>query len=315
MKVLFVSSANSGKINSIISSQAYSFFTLDKGVKVEFYAIEGSGLFGYLKNVFLLHYFLRKNCFEVVHAHYSLSGIVAYLAGSKPLVVSLMGSDVNANFFEKKVTHFFAKRLWCRTIVKSVAMKNSLKADAVEILPNGVSLVKFKPLNRSLCLEKLGWVKKKRHILFAANPARTVKNFELFLQAYKRIQVLGIELEYHVLENVEHDDMPMYMNAAEIVCLTSIWEGSPNVIKEAMACNIPIVSTNVGDVEWLFGDSPGHFIVNNPTEELIARNLIAALNFGKVEGRTKGRERLRELELDSTSVANKIFNLYQSILQ
>ena len=92
MTILFISSGNSGKISPIVKAQADSL--IKKGVAIDFFLIKGKGLTGYLKSIFILRKFIKKNNYDLYHAHYSLSAFVATLAGCKPLVVSLMGSDV-----------------------------------------------------------------------------------------------------------------------------------------------------------------------------------------------------------------------------
>jgi glycosyltransferase involved in cell wall biosynthesis len=100
------------------------------------------------------------------------------------------------------------------------------------------------------------------------------------------------------------------MNAADVVILTSLWEGSPNVIKEAMACNRPIVSTDVGDVRWIFGDTPGCYVTSNDAVD-VAEKIQSALDFSKDQHVTKGRDRLLKLGLNADHVAVKILKFYQ----
>ena len=97
----------------------------------------------------------------------------------------------------------------------------------------------------------------------------------------------------------------------ELVILTSLWEGSPNVIKEAMACNCPIVSTNVGDVRWVIGDTEGCYITSFDPED-VAEKIKLALEFGK---RTNGRDRIIELGLDSETIAKRLIDIYSKVLE
>jgi glycosyltransferase involved in cell wall biosynthesis len=104
------------------------------------------------------------------------------------------------------------------------------------------------------------------------------------------------------------------LNAADILLLTSFSEGSPQVIKEAMACNCPIVATDVGDVSWLFGLEPGHFTSSFSPED-VANKIILSLIFSESNKETKGRKRMIYLELDSKSIANKLITIYKYIIQ
>ena len=100
------------------------------------------------------------------------------------------------------------------------------------------------------------------------------------------------------------------MNAADLLLLTSLWEGSPNIVKEAMACNCPIVTTDVGDVRTVFGNIEGCFISNFDSDD-VANKIERAILFGL---RTEGRKKIIDNELDSGSIAKKIIDLYQKSL-
>ncbi len=104
--------------------------------------------------------------------------------------------------------------------------------------------------------------------------------------------------------------MHIYLNATDVLLLTSKWEGSPNVIKEAMACNCPIVSTNVGDVKWLLDGVEGCFITTNDPRD-VADKINKALNF---KSKTKGRDKLFRLGFDSEHIAKKIIKVYEELI-
>ena len=104
-----------------------------------------------------------------------------------------------------------------------------------------------------------------------------------------------------------------YMNAADVLLLTSLWEGSPNVIKEAMACNCPIVSTDVGDVRWVFGETEGCYLTSFDPED-VADKIKLALVFAEEKNRTNGRKRIIEFGLDTETIANKIIDVYKKVV-
>jgi teichuronic acid biosynthesis glycosyltransferase TuaC len=309
MKVLFVSSGNSRSgISPITKNQGDSIL---KFAQVEYYTIKGKGLKGYFKNIFKLRRYLRNNKFDIIHAHYSLSGIVATLAGARPLIVSLMGSDVKASLFVAFLIRIFSK-FWKCVIVKSEDMKSTLRLNSAIVIPNGLDTSKFRIINKQEAQAKLGWLPDKRHILFAANPARKVKNFPLAETAFNRVCDHNSEL--HVLVNVSQDEMVFYYNAADIVLLSSLWEGSPNVVKEAMACNRPVVTTNVGDIEFLVGSQTRGVFVTDHSVEVYSKCLHEAIQFCRDGQISDGRERIKALGLDSESTAQKIVSLYQSTI-
>ncbi len=187
-------------------------------------------------------------------------------------------------------------------------MQVSLKVSKVDVMPNGVNLQRFKPIVKEISLREIEWEESKKHILFAANPNVIAKNYILARTAIKLLDNSIVQLHY--LDNITYDKMPYYFNAADVVLLTSLWEGSPNVIKEAMACNCPIVSTDVGDVKEIFGNTEGCYITSYKAEE-VAKKIRFALEFPR---RTSGYKRIIELGLDSTHVADRIIESYKSIL-
>ena len=306
MKVLFVSSGNSKDgISSIIKNQGESLER--EGIKITYFTIKGKGLIGYLKNVKVLRGFIKENNFDLIHAHYSMSAFVASLAGVKPLIVSLMGSDVKSDKLFKVFIYLFNMIFWTKTIVKSEDMKLSLGIKGAKVIPNGVDLDKLKPLNQLECKKNLEWDIEKKQILFASNPNRYEKNYPLAEKAFSLLNDINYELK--VLEDIPNEQMPLYLNAADLVLLTSLWEGSPNVIKEAMACNRPILSTDVGDVSILLNNVNGCDIIEADAEEIASKIRYSTKKIPE----TNGREKLKLLKLDSTNVAFKIIKLYKEI--
>jgi len=112
----------------------------------------------------------------------------------------------------------------------------------------------------------------------------------------------------NVIKNTDQNIIPYYMSAADILILTSLWEGSPNVIKEAMACNCPIVSTDVGDVKEIIRKTDGCYIASYDVVD-VADKVGKALSFGR---RTNGRQNIKHL--DNNIIADKIISLYRLVL-
>jgi len=304
MKILFVSSGN-GKtgISPIILNQGESL--KEQKIELEYFTIKGKGVKGYFKSIFMLRKYLKNNSPDIIHSHYSLSAFVASLAGSKPLVVSLMGSDVKSKVWYKWMIKIFNYLFWQNVIVKSQDMYNDIKINNTYIIPNGINMDRFKPIPKKIALNKLGWDSSKKHILFTSSPKRVEKNFKLAKEAYNLLANKNLELHY--LENIPNVDMPFYYNAADVVLLTSLWEGSPNAIKEAMACNRPIVSTDVGDVKQVLTETIGCYITEHNSEK-ISEKINLALNYSQ----TKGREQITHL--DDILIAKKIIEIYKKII-
>ena len=303
LKVLFVCSGNTGNPSVLVKRQADSL--VSQGIDVDFFLIRGKGIAGYLKNILQLKKYLKLNKYDIIHSHYSLSSFVASLAGARHMVVSLMGSDVKSSKFYVFIIHIFKLIFrWEILIVKSYDMMKNLGLKDAIVIPNGVDLFHFKPKDKLYCQKQLEWDTSKKHFLFASNPIRPVKNFKLIKKAFN---ILNNEVfKIHVLDNVPHKLVPIYMNASDAILLSSLWEGSPNVVKEAMACNCQIVSTDVGDVRGVIENTKGCFISTFEPED-VAKKINLALQFTK---QTNGREKIIELGLDSNTIAKRIIEIY-----
>lgn len=309
MKILFVASGNKGDVNSLVKNQGISLS--ETGFSVEYFPIKGKGIFGYLRNIPEIRHRVKKGNFNLVHAHYSFSAMAASLAGRFPLVVSLMGSDAYMNFFWRTVIRFLTRFRWQAVIVKSQKMKEILRLGESHVIPNGVNPNLFKFIDREQARKEINYTGKEIMLLYAANPARKEKNYPLALEAFKLLQDEKTELL--TLSGQAADKMPHYINAANVLILPSLWEGSPNIIKEAMACNCPVVATDVGDIAWLFGSEPGYFIA--PFDPAgFSEKLKQAIDFSLSKDRTNGRQRIKELQLDSQSVAKRIIAVYEQVI-
>ena len=305
MKVLFVASGNHGKISPVVKAQGDSL--AKAGIEVDYFLIKGKGIKGYLGQILPLRKYWKKGNFDVVHAHFSFSSYVASLARVKPLVVSLMGSDLKATPWNKKMIRFFSMAFrWREIIVKSRDMAVDLPME-VHVIPNGVDTELFVPMDKEMCRQRLGWKEGVKHVLFPANPDRAEKDFPL---AQEAVSLLDYDVQSHVFENVEHKDTVYYYNAADAVLLTSKWEGSPNVIKEALACNCPLVSTDVGDVRERGEGLEGCYVAESRAPQEIMGLLQKAL---AIEGKTCGREKLIADGLDHLTVAKKLESIYKGV--
>lgn len=309
MKVLFVSSGNSHYgIIPFVKSQGESL--KKEGVTLEYFTVKGKGLLGYVNSLRPLRNYLKHNKFDVIHAHYGLIGLLCVVSLTRtPIVLSVMGDDAYGDFdikgrrikssylgmFLTQIALIFVDQV----IVKS---KNILKAiphkKKSQIVANGVNFEIFKPNNDTL---------KRNKILFLADVTIERKNYKLLEDAMKILNDDRVEVINPY--PIKHSDFPKYLNDSSVFVLTSYNEGSPNVIKEAMACNIPVVSTNVGDVEDVISNTAGCYLTSFDAEEL-AEKLKLALAFGK---RTTGREDIKHLE--ASVVAKKLISIYNKTIK
>lgn len=314
MKVLFVSSGKAdGKPGPIVQEQGNSL--IKKGIKVDFFAITKKGLLGHLMEAKRLRNVLSQTKYDIVHAHYGISAIVALLArkGNR-MIVSFMGDDILGSndadgrikigsLVLAQINKWLAKRFYDFSIVKSREMHKKLNVSNSEIIPNGVDCNLFTPLKKN--------ESDKKQIIFVSNPERAEKNFSLAKKSVELLNDKSIELK--CIYGKEQKDLVAFYNAADVLVLTSFHEGSPNVVKEAMACNCPVVSVNVGDVKELMENVEGCYLSVFDAEN-IKSNLLKAMEFRKNKIFTKGRDRIIERKLDSDSVAERIITLYKKVL-
>jgi hypothetical protein len=233
------------------------------------------------------------------------------MAFSSPLVVSLMGSDTKTTGLLKLATKTCIKLFWKKTIVKSQSMAEDLKAtDVVSVIPNGVDIALFENTNQNESRKKLDFDPSKKHIVFIGDPLRFSKNGQL---AKKCVDSLNRnDVKFHIVNGLPHNEIISFMHAADIVLMTSRYEGSPNVIKEAMACNKPIVSTNVGDVAYLLDGLEGCYVTSQLEKDITAA-LTKAIDFASTIKHTKGTEKLISLGIDAKSTAEKILSIYNDV--
>jgi glycosyltransferase involved in cell wall biosynthesis len=274
------------------------------GVEAETFFIQGHGLAGYLRNVRPLKEKIRSGKYALVHAHYGLAGMLAVCQRLAPVVVTFQGTDVN--FLSYRLISSLASRLAAWSIYVAAGLQNRLLVSSAKssVIPYGVDLELFRPLDKASAREELGLAQHRTYVLFASSFSFPVKNAEL---ARAAITLAGdgitlLELHGHIRQQV-----CLLLNACDALLLTSRSEGSPQIIKEAMACNCPIVSTNVGDVSELIGGVAGCFLAHsNPRD--IAKKLKATLEFS---GRTNGRVRMEPYGL--APIARRVSEVYERV--
>lgn len=289
------------------------------GVQVQVQEITGTRGLKYLRS--LTRLWALAPTVDLVHAHYGYCGWVARAQFSKPTVVSFMGDDLLGTPNEAgRVTPLsrllvYADRRLARVvdavIVKSPEMARVVAPVKAHVVPNGVDLRTFRPLDAHAARAELGWTEDRRYILFAGRPDNPRKGFPLAQAAVTSAsRRMGEPLELVTLWGIAPDRVPLYMNACQAMLMTSLWEGSPNVVKEAMACNLPVVSVPVGDVAELLAGVEGCAL--GPRDgEALGTLLAQTLTDGR---RSAGRRALERKGLDQESVARRIVKIYEEVL-
>jgi glycosyltransferase involved in cell wall biosynthesis len=273
----------------------------------------------YVKGIFQVRRRVARSWVDVIHAHYSYAGVVARMQRKAPLVVTYHGDDLLGTIDQtgKKTCWSGAVvalgRLLARyadaAIVQSVEMASKLERARVYVLPHEIDLDVFQPTEREQAREALGLETSKKYLLFAANPEIAVKRFPLAKAVAEHLAEQDPAVELIVVSKETQQRLALYMSACDALIFPSYQEGSPNIIKQAMACNLPIVATDVGDVRQIIGETNGCYVCNpSVTEFADCMKLIFANR-----KRTDGREHVRHL--DSSAVAAKLIEVYQQVVR
>ncbi|AFN75909.1 glycosyl transferase group 1 [Melioribacter roseus P3M-2] len=312
MKVLIVCSGNAPDFNFQIH-QAFIYEQIETvkryyHIDYDKFFIKGKGIRGYLKNLPSLKNKIKNYKPDIVHAHFGLSGLLANMQRSIPVILTLHGSDLNIN--EARKYSVIAKLLSKATIIVSEKMLIYVKKKNNDyIIPCGVDLEKFYPIAKNESRERLGWGKDKVYVLFSSRFDNEVKNFNLAKKSLELLDNLNIEIVE--LKNRSREEVNLLLNAVDLLLLTSFSEGSPQIIKEAMACNCPVVTTDVGDIKEMIGDTEGCYITSFDPKD-VAEKIKLAIHFARTKGRTNGKAKIGKY--DNHVIAKQIYEVYQRVL-
>ncbi len=266
---------------------------------------------------------IREHQIDIVHVLWgTTTSLFTVLFSNKPVVISFSGSDLiglvkadgsltKSAYLSvplSKISAFFAAHI----ITKSEDMKQRLPAfmhGKTTVIPNGVDLRGFYPMTREKSLEHTGWNPARRHVIFFNGSGDFVKDQTLAENVFSLVKQQLPETEFHILRNIAHTDLLYYYNAADLMLLTSYHEGSNNSVKEAIACNTPIVSTDCGDTGERLSGCSNCFVVPSRSSAELAQKAICVLQSG---GRSNAREKADEVSL--TTIANKIIDIYNQVI-
>lgn len=333
MKVLIVASDKGGHFTPFIEEQMAAL-TASGDVETERFGVVGKGAAGYLKEIPRLCRTIREVKPDIIHAHYGLSGLLAGLTaltcrcinprtGKVPVVTTYHGSDIN----EPKVLRLscIAMRLSAWNIF--VSKRNvdiAVKACSVRnysLVPCGVNLTDDQLLTREearkQCTMRNAQCAMDKGsgpiILFAGAFDNAVKDAPLAQKAVSLLHAQGAMRNAQLVElrGYSRQEVNLLMCAADCLLLTSKREGSPQVIKEAMACGCPIVSVDVGDVADRIAGIDGCYLVRTRDPREIASQITKALDY---KGKTLSRQRIIDCGLSNEQVAQTLIHLYQEVL-
>lgn len=264
--------------------------------------------------------------YDLIHAHYVFSGIMAlgqtlmpFSRARLPIVLTQHGIETQRGW-TAPLSRWTSRRV-NRTIATSARVQEALGLPGVDVAPCGVDTGLFAPMPQADARAALGLPQDAKLVLFVGmrRPEKRLDLAEAVVAEVQARQALGQvpegsspgvvqDVRLVVAHNEPHERIPLYMNACDVLILASDGEGSPMVIKEAMACGLPIVSVDVGDVAAVIGGTDGCYVVDREVPAL-ADGLISALHFGR---RTAGRAAIMPLSLDA--IAARIEEIYRDVL-
>jgi len=273
----------------------------------------------FLKARYRLKDEIRKFHPDVVHAQFgTVNGILCVCAGASPLVVTFRGGDLNPTREVSRIRSLAGRLLSQLTALRADAticvterLRNRLwwRRDRTKVIPNGLDLSLFVPIPKLEARKAVGWQANERIVLVNAGRNERVKRLDLALAAIEHARCSVNDLRCEVLRgDIPAEKMPFYLNAADCLVVTSDWEGSPNVVKEALACNLPVVSVDVGDVPERLSDViPSRIAERSP--EALARCVTEVLQENR---RSNGREKI--VALSDKVIGDKILEVYRQVI-
>lgn len=300
---------------------------------VDYFLVKGN----YIKAVGALKAKIREFKPDIIHAHFGLSAITAELQNEVPVVTTFHNGET-LNWYVNLMASLMSLRAkHVIYVAQHIRDLSYFKAKNYSIIPCGVPMEQMIITPKEEARKQLGWVADKKYILFGGAFDNERKNYALLKAAVERLTNVrmyneGLEIseerraksiECVEMKGLSRAECVLRMCACDLFALPSHSEGSPQALKEAMAVNCPCLATDIADVQELFGDEPGHWILRNPrktherwdADEKSLDEMVDLLNDAlKFKGRTNGRKRIEELELTNEQVAQRVVEIYKKIL-
>lgn len=313
MKILLVHSGNAVGGDStkytFVREQGEELRKL--GCEIAYYAVVGKGMFGYLRNVKPLRMKIQEWKPDVVHAHFGLCGMVAVLAARKkvPVVITCHNGETLTKYGNIISSLAIRQSDYTICVAQHIYDKLYLKPKPYIIQPCGIDIKDLPLVDKAVAQKEMNLSPDKINILFGGSFSNARKNAPLAQAAIallKRDDINLIEMR-----GFNRHQVAMLFNACDMLLLPTKSEGSPQVLKEAMACNCPIVATDVADIAYLLHGVTNSFVTTfDPVD--VAEKINRVIKCGE---RTNGRERIEALKLDNPLVCETILGIYKEILK
>jgi len=271
---------------------------------------KGRGTWMYLTYIPVIWWRILRGRYDVVHCHHVLSALLC-ICTLWPLFKKCVVSYQNDPAREWKINCFgLIHTCFNRIIIKNTSPY--LKRSRTVYLPNGCNADFFHPMDRMICREQLGLDQEAVYVLYMDSNkwGRTQKRKDRFDAALELLRKDFPHIRALELYNTAREQIPAYMNACNLHLVSSDFEGSPNSVKECMCCNVPVASTDVGNVREMIGDIPGCVIVGEFSADALA---VAARKVLLSTAPFEGRNLFLRKGYSLSDVALKLKQLYESI--
>lgn len=249
----------------------------------------------------------QRRRYDLIHAYYGHSGLIARLQLRYPLVVTFRGSDLLSRrdgIIGKPVA-----KLADRIIVMSEEMKHVAKRSDASIIPFGVNLDLFYPRPVDKARRELMLASDEKIILFPWEPTRPEKRFDLVEDMIRIVREKHDRVRLIAIYGEPHTIVAKYMCACDAMVLVSDHEGSPMAVREAMACNLPIIAVDAGDVRQIISGVEGCYLCDRDVHDIAAK-VELVLSRGQ---RSDGFEKMKSL--NALWAAKQVFDIYSSVFQ
>ena len=267
---------------------------------------------------------VRQENIQMVHVLWgTTTGAMVVLFSPVPVIISFCGSDLfgavdafGRRLFGGRISRLLSQLSALgatKVIVKSRALKQVLLRcthPKTLILPNGVDFTLFYPMARDLARSRLNWNLAEKTVLFFTGNGAIVKNRPLAEAVFIQVQASVPEARLCCVENVSHEELLYYYNAADVMLLTSHYEGSNNSLKEALCCNLPVVSVDCGDAIERLEGVQNCAVLRDRDPASLAREVVGILQRGL---RSNGRDHMSDLE--HRAIAGRLRELYSNTLR
>jgi glycosyltransferase involved in cell wall biosynthesis len=312
---MYPNTNNPNVYQGVFVKEQYESLSNLNDLSVELFILKGKNFFTkYIISIFSIYKILLKRRFDVVHIHYGLSGIflifIFLFKNLSVFVLTCHGSDLLNNTPKGKIVRFITIYIASKcdgVIYISDDIKNILHRCSSNIyyLPCGVNMNLFN-LSKS----------KNNYFVFPGAKSNKIKNFSLFENIHNTYnQIFSTSYSYKCLDGLSRYDAAKLIQKSTALIMTSLREGSPQSIKEALACDIPVISSDVGDVSLITKDLPGTYVFSkNENPDNIVQQVQNCIVVSKA---TTGRrrDRIKDLGLSNDEVRIRLFDIYKQLLK